>query len=129
MPDLKELSEYLFKGCLGRIGILKDWLYETLSDVLYRGGKTIKKEDLVRSAPTEEKLNEWRAEVKGTDSEYFEGLMCEEVEEPAEHEKDSKVGKSQDATSKKTPTAAKKSGQRRRVGDRNPERDPVGPRS
>jgi energy-coupling factor transporter ATP-binding protein EcfA2 len=125
-PNLKPLSEYLFQGSLGRVGILKDWLYETLSDVLHDGKTTIKKEDLARRAPTEQKLNEWRTEVEGTNSEYFNRLMCEEEAEPAEHEEDSKR-ESQNTSLHNSVTVAKKSGrQGRRVGDRKPERDPVG---
>jgi hypothetical protein len=126
MPDLKKESEYLFEGSLGRAGILKDWLHDTLADVLDRGGKTITKADLKRNALSEDKLNELRAEVKGTDSEYLEGLSSGKAE-PAEQHDVGKPDKAKEAARSNSATTAKRNGRRgRRVGDRNPKRDPVG---
>lgn len=51
MPDLVRYWEFLYERSLGCVGMLKDWLSETLSDVLHNHeGSTITLKDLQRHA-------------------------------------------------------------------------------
>ncbi|PSF31746.1 AAA family ATPase [Aphanothece hegewaldii CCALA 016] len=51
MPDLVRYWEFLYERSLGCVGMLKDWLSETLSDVLHNhDGSTITLRDLQRHA-------------------------------------------------------------------------------
>ncbi|MDP9310234.1 MAG: ATP-binding protein, partial [Chloroflexota bacterium] len=45
-PNLVRMATYLYKGCLGCVGILVPWLSDTLTTVLKAGKQTITKKDL-----------------------------------------------------------------------------------
>jgi hypothetical protein len=45
-PNLEEIAEYLYQGCLGCFGILKPWLDQTLASVLVASKKTLTEKDL-----------------------------------------------------------------------------------
>lgn len=45
-PNLVAMADYLYKGCLGCVGILVPWLSDTLTTVLKAGKRTITKKDL-----------------------------------------------------------------------------------
>jgi hypothetical protein len=155
-PNLVDRYEYFYDGCVGCIGVLKDWLCRALNEALENNDKTLTKQCLKNhEKSTLELMNMVREISQG------EGSLKEKPKDLAElrrllgwktvaakkqeKQKTGTVGSEQreqvggeshddqqaDAqtglqTQKSAPRQPKPKQQKRGVGQRNPKRDPVG---
>jgi hypothetical protein len=112
-PDLVAQAEYFYERSLGCVGVLKDWLTRTLAATLDDGQETLTRTTLERQALPTRKLLRMAREIR-------EGEETLLADGRAQTELRSLLGVSIDSTEQQT------SGPSRKVGKRNPVRDPVG---
>lgn len=127
-PDLVADWDYFYERSVGCVGVLKDWLTKALAKALKDGGKVLTRKHLERSALSVSQCENMLADaIEGED----------ELEETKEararlrklmglEAKFTKAGDNGDGPleeSEVKPTAPRK---RRRPGERNPKRDPIG---
>jgi energy-coupling factor transporter ATP-binding protein EcfA2 len=115
-PDLLPLWEWLYERSVGCIGILKEWLDRALIAALGEGSKTLTARHLETTA-----LSAGRCEKIAVEAQEGERqLLSADQAQPRLREL---LGLGESSTR----TAAYRTPQlRRRVGQRNPERDPIG---
>jgi energy-coupling factor transporter ATP-binding protein EcfA2 len=120
-PDLVSEVNYLYNGCLGCIGILKDWLYRALVKALSENNETMTKQHLERTKLEEIKLLKILGECLDGENRIIKEKqetskkLSELLDGPVVLDNGIKVMKKQ------------YSGRTRRgVGVRNPTRDPIG---
>jgi energy-coupling factor transporter ATP-binding protein EcfA2 len=115
-PDLLPLWEWLYERSVGCIGILKEWLDRALIAALGEGGKTLTARHLETTA-----LSAGRCEKIAVEAQEGERqLLSADQVRPRLRELLGLGGNSAE------PAVHKKSQPRRHVGQRNPERDPIG---
>jgi hypothetical protein len=123
-PDLVSHSDELYRGCLGCVGTLKDWLTRGLEQVLRSGAKTLTMTDLQRHLNAD-KLKQMGYEIQEGEERlaragYLDDpLLATEIPSPPGRDQQS-LGHGL-AVPGPHARAIK-----RRVGDRKPARDPVG---
>lgn len=108
--------EFFYTHCIGCIGILKDWLYESLADCLRNGSSTLTKESLKRTALG---INELQTLLReANEGENFLAAKNSAVNKFKQELGLVKVLERQSDYNAQT--------RRRKVGERNPFRDKVG---
>lgn len=118
-PDLVKDWDYFYERSIGCVGVLKDWLTRSLAVALHDGGNTLTRRDLQRRALTIAQCAKMLAEaVEG------ERRLMETEEEKAQLRRN--LGLEVETPHARSQVPAQ---QRRRVGQRNPARDPVGMKS
>lgn len=127
-PNLVGDWDYFYERSVGCVGVLKDWITKALRKALKDGGKTLTRKHLERSA-----LSVSQCEKMLADAVEGESMLEETMEARARlrrlmglEAKFTKAGANGDRSSEqavKIPTAPRK---RRRPGERNPKRDPIG---
>lgn len=117
--DMSEDYEYFYEGCLGCIGVLKDWLCRALERALSYDRLTLSRKDLdLVALPSRERANMAREINEGE-----KDLIATKEEQDALCQLLDKRMAANQVT--QTPTEQTQQ-QGRRVGERNPTRDPVG---
>lgn len=109
--------DFFYAGCIGCVGVLKDWLYEALAYCLRTGSKILTKEALKKTAMSVNALltmvREAKEKEKIIDTEHSSSsILRQELllpKKPKNQGKDTKPKK-----------------KHRKVGERNPTRDKVG---
>lgn len=127
-PNLVGDWDYFYERSVGCVGVLKDWITKALRKALKDGGKTLTRKHLERSA-----LSVSQCEKMLADAVEGESMLEETIEARARlrrlmglEAKFTKAGANGDRSSEqavKIPVAPRK---RRRPGERNPKRDPIG---
>lgn len=115
-PDLINEWDYFYERSLGCVGILKDWLTRTLTDVLEKGEATITQKHLKRRAWSAAQCKRMLQEI-----EEGEKQLEETPEEVSELRKS--LGLEPETIEETLKTSTKGS---RRVGQRKAKRDPIG---
>lgn len=127
-PALVEWWEELYEGSVGCVGVLKDWLTRALAMVLEKDAKTLARTDLETQALGKVKLMQMAREIKegeghltddGTKAMELRHLLGMKFAGGSESIRLSRSTSSDFAAGQRKPP-------RRRVGERNPVRDPVG---
>jgi hypothetical protein len=123
-PDLVKDWEYLYEGCLGCVGVLKDWLCRSLSEALQDGEKTLARRHLEKCANSTHEWVSMAQELKEGE-ERLSGRVEKEHQAQlreflmgAHRPQSGKDKQQQDSTPLRS--------QKGRVGQRKPERDKVG---
>src|SRR5271157_1344686 len=117
-PDLLSLWELLYERSVGCIGILKEWLDRALIAALREGSKTLTGRHLEATALSADRCEKIAVEAHEGERQ----LLSADQDRPRLRELLG-LGGSAAAAAEKTPH------QRRRIGQRKPKRDPVGPAS
>lgn len=106
MPNLVDLTEYLYRGCLGCVGILKQWLLGALHAALADSQQTLTRPYLEQHVLEKPKL----------------------LRVAYEHREDDANGSQSDDLAGQLQTKRTRNGRsdQRRFGERKPKRDPVG---
>ena len=145
-PNLVDKYEYFYDGCVGCIGVLKDWLRRALEEAMEKGEKTLTKECLKRHAKsTHELMNMIREISRGEQSlketpqdrtELRKLLGWDKVSKKQKEPKEQETGESpsdkgEQELKDQQPAhpeerEAKPKQTRKRVGQRDQKRDPVG---
>ncbi|MGH9967928.1 MAG: AAA family ATPase [Pyrinomonadaceae bacterium] len=127
-PDLVGDWDYFYERSVGCVGVLKDWITRALAKALKDGGKTLTHKHLERSALSVSQCEKMLADV-------VEGeMLLEETKEARarlrrrmglepKFTKASENGNGLSEGGEKKAAATRK---RRRPGERNPKRDPIG---
>jgi hypothetical protein len=63
-PDLVGVADYLYEGCLGCVGVLKDWLHRAAAGAMEANQPTLNQEDLKRHALSMDKLIRMAREIR-----------------------------------------------------------------
>jgi hypothetical protein len=126
-PDLIEEWDYFYERSVGCIGVLKVWLTRALAKALKDGGKVLSHKHLERSALSVSQCQKMLEEaIEG------EALLDDSREDRARLRRlmgleaqftKSKNGHGESGENEETPGTP---GKRRRPGERNPKRDPIG---
>jgi hypothetical protein len=127
-PDLVGDWDYLYERSIGCVGVLKDWITKALKRALQDGGRVLTRKHLERAA-----LSVSQCEKMLSDSVEGEGALEESMEArarlrrlmclPSKSTKAGGNGADASAQAGAKPTAQRR---RRRPGERNPKRDPIG---
>jgi len=123
-PDLVSDVNYFYNGCLGCIGILKDWLYRALVKALSENNKTMTMQHLEYTKLEEIKLLKILGECLDGENKLIKEKqeaskkLYELLDGPIVLDNGIKVVKNRSASKNK-----------RNVGMRNPTRDPIGTNS
>jgi len=112
-PDLVSQAEYLYERSVGCVGVLKDWLTRALSEALEDGQETLTKTALERQALPHRKLLRMAREIR-------EGEETLAANSHAQTELRSLLGMPIESAEQHPSSSSRK------VGKRNPVRDPVG---
>lgn len=112
-PDLVARAEYFYERSVGCVGVLKDWLTRALATALDDGQQKLTNTVLERQALPSRKLLRMAREIR-------EGEETLTATGRAQTELQALLGMSTESAEQ--PTAPS----RRKVGQRNPVRDPVG---
>ena len=133
-PNLLEHAEYIYIGTLGCIGILKNWLTRAFKEALQEGSKTITIEHLEKHIlPVDtlenmlREINEGEKLFKETDSDRNRLRMALGFDPIASSTSTDSAAEPVTPSSEQSPAA--KPTRKRKVGQRNPKRDPVGSES
>lgn len=127
-PDLVENWDYFYERSVGCIGVLKDWITRALAKALKDGGKVLTRKHLERSALSVSQCDKMLMEALDGEA------MLDETKEAraklrrmmgleAKFTKSSENGHGRSGENEQKLTAPRK---RRRPGERNPKRDPIG---
>lgn len=110
--------DFIFSGCLGCIGVLRDWIYDSLKHVANRSSKTLTKKDLEECRlPYNDRME--LAKAIGAHRDYFDTGEESDILEALSGQ----LGKPINTQSKPTPNTKKKN--KRKPGVQNPHRYPV----
>jgi hypothetical protein len=132
-PDLASQWEYFYEGSIGCVGILKDWLYQSLGLALRERSHTLLPEHLEQCARSIAQRTSMLREITTGENDLKEeeagraqlrismGLEAEAKELILKAAEDNQVKASQD----RTPNVPKKR-HKRSVGRRSPKRDRIG---
>ncbi len=115
-PDLRRHWDLCYEKSLGCIGILKDWLYDTLSYTLKNGNEIITKDSLMKCSLNSTKLHRLMREIHEGERRLIEA-------EDNRNELRKLLGL--DIISEDFGKNGNQSSGRKKPGQRNPERDPV----
>jgi AAA domain len=125
-PDLISDWDYFYERSIGCIGVLKEWLLKALRKALNDGGVTLTFKHLKQSALSVSQCENMRA-----DATEGEALLEESMEARANlrslmglEAKFTKAGADESRSSDRAENAVPR--RRRRPGERNPKRDPIG---
>jgi hypothetical protein len=120
-PDLVKDWDFFYERSIGCVGVLKDWLTRSLAVALRDGGKTLDRRTIERRAPSVAQAARMLAEaVEG------ERKLCETEDARAQLRQHLGLEAGRPDVA---PTASVNARTGRRVGQRNPARDPVGVKS
>lgn len=130
MPDLVSRWDYFYERTIGCIGSLNDWLERALSLSLRDGGAQMKPEHWEKRAPLLSQCQKKFSQIQQAEDELREDESSW-MEFRDELWKKSKANciNSNETTSKDEITLSeeiKSSKRKKRVGIRNPHRDPIG---
>jgi energy-coupling factor transporter ATP-binding protein EcfA2 len=118
--DLVQQWEYLYRGSLGCVGNLKDWLVEALEQALRSERGEIVLEDLKKTIPSEASLNTMAHDLRTGEDKWAE-------RDAKSEDLDRLLGFAHHGPERSTSfISGKQVERRRRVGVRNPIRDMVG---
>jgi hypothetical protein len=123
-PDLVREWAYLYEGCLGCVGVLKDWLNRALGEALQGEGKVLTREHLEKCA---EPTREWVSMAR--ELEEGEKRLGSESEKGQRDELRAFLMGTHSARTGKDnhqSKAPKPNGRKGHVGQRKPGRDKVG---
>jgi energy-coupling factor transporter ATP-binding protein EcfA2 len=142
-PNLTADCDYLYIGSLGCVGLLKTWLYRALMDALEDGEKRPFRKYLERHKMSASELEtimrritEGEAAFRGRDDTRYDLSVSLGIDTSRTSRQERAGGGTSDrssATQTPTPSTPGKADptkppkQQRRVGERLPHRDPVGP--
>lgn len=127
-PDLVADWDYFYERSVGCIGVLKEWILKALKKALRDGGKTLTQKQLKDSA-----LSVSQCENMLKDASDGEEALEETIERRAKLRRsmglEARFTKAQSNADRSSERAEKKPPARRgrrRPGERNPKRDPIG---
>jgi hypothetical protein len=123
-PDLVKEWAYLYEGCLGCVGVLKDWLNRALGEALRAEGEMLTRAHLEKCA---EPTREWISMAQ--ELEEGEKRLSREIGEERQGElRTFLMGASQAPIerNKRHPKSTQPKSRQGYVGQRKPERDKVG---
>jgi hypothetical protein len=126
-PDLVSDWDYFYERSIGCIGVLKEWLLKALKKALKDGGVTLTLKHLKQSALSVSQCDNMLA-----DATEGEAALEESMEARANLRRlmglEAKFTKAEGNEGRSSVRAEKATGQRRRrrPGERNPKRDPIG---
>ncbi len=126
-PDLVGDWDYFYERSVGCVGVLKDWITRALAKALKDGGKTLTHKHLERST-----LSVSQCEKMLADAVEGESALQETMEARARLrtlmglQSKSKVGGNGADASERAVAKPDAQRKRRRPGERNPKRDPIG---
>jgi AAA domain-containing protein len=129
-PDLVGNWEYFYERSIGCVGTLKDWLARALKKALKDGGRVLKDKHLTKSAPSLPQCEKMAAEaVEGeedldSESSDTHSILRGLLKLEAVTAKPSKAVRATPSNDDKK--SGKDRPRKRRVGERNPRRDPIG---
>jgi hypothetical protein len=127
-PDLVGEWDYFYERSVGCIGVLKDWLTRALAKALKDGGRVLSRKHLEKSALSVsqcEKILDEATEGESLldDSREDRARLRSSMGLEAQFTKSNKDGHGQSGKNEQKPITTRK---RRRPGERNPKRDPIG---
>ncbi len=127
-PDLVDDWDYFYERSVGCVGVLKDWITRALAKAIKDGGKTLTHKHLERSALSVSQCEKMLADVV-----EGEKMLEETMEARARlrglmglQSKSTKAGGNGAESSAKAVAKPAAQRKRRRPGERNPKRDPIG---
>ena len=124
-PNLVEHWAYLYLRSVGCIGLLKQWLLEALEHAVQAGAATLTRADLERAAPPPSKSK--KALEEALDGEAALAELAPDADPRAAETELRTLLRLPQPPSTATTTAQRERRGRRRPGERQPERDPIGP--
>jgi hypothetical protein len=131
-PDLTKHFDYLYERSVGLVGNLANWLLQATCTALKEGAPTLTLRHLKKHVPLSEKQAlKMRTNIMEDETGFLDIVGIEDIISDMDDEIDgAQNGKPDEARalepSSSEPPTAKPIRKRRRVGERVPERDPIG---